>query len=142
MKILKTLILSLVLLNLSCDERIEYDPRVSEYIVFANKTTDTIRISNSKINYLSMANPDTLLLAPDRFAQISISKSYSSWFTVAEFQSLLSYFEVTIKDNKQKESAYKMAVRNIDNWKRKSEHIEHFYYFKDFTIEHYFSFTE
>ena len=86
MKILKTLILSLVLLNLSCDERIEYDPHVSEYIVFANKTTDTIRISNSKINYLSMANPDTLLLAPDRFAQISIIKSYSSWFTVAEFQ--------------------------------------------------------
>ena len=49
---------------------------------------------------------------------------------------------VTIKENKQKESVYKMAVRNIDNWKRKSEHIEHFYYFKDFTIEHYFSFTE
>jgi hypothetical protein len=128
-------------LNLSC-ERIEYATYVSESIVFANKTTDTISISNTKINYLSLANPDTLLLAPDSNAQISISSPNRIWFTKTDFQSLVSNFEVVIKENKQKEDTYKMAVRNIENWERKSEYVNHFYNIKDFTIEHYFTFTE
>lgn len=141
MKTLKALILSSVLFNLSC-ERIEYDPYVSESIVFLNKTTDTIRIYNTQITPISIKNPDTLLLAPDSNAQLSISSLNKMWFTKTEFQSYISYFEVIIKENKQKEDTYKMAVRNIENWERKSEHVKYFYYIKYFTIEHYFTFTE